>query len=228
MWWELETVSAVPDDAEMDPASIFKKLSGCRDHKVQILWGVSVCRIQGKEEPLLRLVLHRRVGNRAGTRGSLKHFEDWGSSWGLLCGYRDEDQKERKCNTQVEAGLAESECGGSRRWMQVLVLLQSSGREGGETVCHPAWSQSPGCLWSGEKEKCSQQAHERYHAKKMILLQDCQDEWREPRKDEIVCCYMGQRRVYGWWVLLLCESRMLGLKGSHWILGWRKHTMLNF
>lgn len=80
---------------------------------------VSACRVQGKEEPQLRLALHRRVGNRSGTRGSLKHFEDWGSSWGWvcgnrgLCGYRDEDQKKGNCNTQVGTELA-----GSGVWRQ--------------------------------------------------------------------------------------------------------------
>lgn len=80
----------------------------------------------GEGRAPLRLALHRRVGKRSGTRGSLKHFEDWGSSWGWVCGnrglcrYRDGDQKKGKCNTQVETELAGLGCRGSRHWTPVL------------------------------------------------------------------------------------------------------------
>lgn len=62
-------------------------------------------RVQGKEEPRLRLALHRRAGNKAGTRGSLKHFQDWGSRWGSVCGNRGSGERKMQHTGGSRAGV---------------------------------------------------------------------------------------------------------------------------
>lgn len=52
----------------------------------------------------------------------------------------------------------------------------------------------------------------------MNWLQGCQDEWRESRKEKMVCSCRGQRRVHSQWVLLLCEGGLLGLESTSGIL----------